>query len=746
MDEKQIPQPCDAWSEMLATAQLDDLPIAERKALANHLLSCPACTAVWTDYCFLQNSMRRLLAAKPLSDLPPSLLQQSREHYPVPKILHFLRMWLARAWPIVLSLLVGLLTFVIGLNVFHLPNGDLKTALVITLLPAIIVSTFILITLKWNDIRFRVQSQRLSSSPSHASREERKKGTPYEQEQAANQDSLLLSSRSLLLKRQKNKKGWRDRSILLPTIMVLTAMMIALLGVSLLSPSLSLTTVTNLQDNGAGSLRQLLADAKSGSIITFAPSLQGNLVLSKELDIEKNVTIVGPNPGQIRISNGHHANVHVHIHQSATVSFSRLTFADSLVSKQSFIYNEGNLTLNTCWVQQNISYDDGGGITNQGGTLTITDSHISQNFASGNGGGINDSNGILTITGSTISSNTAFENGGGISGVNGSVNLGKGTIVSRNQVLHNTSSRGGGIVVLDSLLDITGSTIQENWTPGTGGGISILGSQAFVTSSVIVGNKAERGRELAVEMDSENKKSGLMILGYLTLPPYADSPTFYVGRNQDKIPDIIQGQITYESSRPQIESISVPHNVVGNPAPTQLPPEESTDYRGNINIGAYCQQLGYQTFDDTRPFHLICIDSNRTQKAVDALQICQAQYDQITASRLANYFDPTSWQCYAHARYLGLIASTDIVNFCQSIPSNLRILNNERSTAYDWKCLHRGGTLGYYPIHMDNFPVGLSVTDMCRYVYANQVMPDSFVMDSLTDYNDPFGWACWELP
>src|SRR5258708_22581384 len=52
-------------------------------------------------------------------------------------------------------------------------------------------------------------------------------------------------------------------------------------------------TVTNLNDSGAGSLRQALLDAASGDTITF--SVTGTIVLSgTRLDITKNLTITGP--------------------------------------------------------------------------------------------------------------------------------------------------------------------------------------------------------------------------------------------------------------------------------------------------------------------------------------------------------------------------------------------------------------------------------------------------------------------
>jgi hypothetical protein len=186
---------------------------------------------------------------------------------------------------------------------------------------------------------------------------------------------------------------------------------------------------------------------------------------------------------------------------------------------------------------------------------------------------------------------------------------------------------------------------------------------------------------------------------------------------------------------------------VGTPAPVQRPPEESPDYHGTIDLAKYCQQIGYSRFDDTDPFHLMCIGSGETGIPVDPLQICRQQHpgEHITIDRLADYFDPTSWQCYANAGRLGPIATVqEVDSFCK-FAGNLGIFNNQRSTAYDWKCLHSGGILGHYTISMPSFPVGLSVTDMCSYIYGAHIGQKSLVMDRLTDYHNPGGWECWQL-
>ena len=62
-----------------------------------------------------------------------------------------------------------------------------------------------------------------------------------------------------------------------------------------------LSTVTNTNDSGPGSLRQAITNAANGAVIKFSPKLDGDTITltSGELDISKNITIEGPGAGSI---------------------------------------------------------------------------------------------------------------------------------------------------------------------------------------------------------------------------------------------------------------------------------------------------------------------------------------------------------------------------------------------------------------------------------------------------------------
>lgn len=278
----------------------------------------------------------------------------------------------------------------------------------------------------------------------------------------------------------------------------------------------------------------------------------------------------------------------------------------------------------------------------------------------------------------------------------------------------------------------------------------MLGGQTTMSSSMVFDNTATGGgHDLAVGIGSDPQETNTMLLTDLILPPYSNHPKSYIGSNQDIVKDIIEGSIMYQSSHLEIGSISGKESIGRNPAPNQSPPEKTPNYAGNLDLGKYCQKTytqNYQSSDATNPFQLACIDTKGTKHPVDPLQACQEQYldKNIATDRLVDYFDPASWQCYTNAISLGHANMADhVAAFCQS--NNMNIANNPRTTAYDWKCLHQGGTIGHYPIHLDNFLVGLNVADLCKFVHKNEIAPTSTVMERLVNYNDPGGWECWEL-
>jgi len=262
------------------------------------------------------------------------------------------------------------------------------------------------------------------------------------------------------------------------------------------------THVITLNDHGSGSLSNAIAVANPGSMITFDPRLRGTIPLTRgDLDITKNLKILGPGAGMLSISSSKSNHI-VHVLPGVTVTISDLTFKGSNTS-YSYIYNEGTLTLTNSTVSGNTA-DFGGGITNRGtltlsnstvsgnmatsdgggiyngGTLTLSNSTVSGNMATGVGGGIYNV-GTLTLSNSTVSGNTATGDGGGI--YNG---FGDRLTLSNSTVSGNTATDSGGILNVGTLT-LSNSTVSGNKVTGpnsAGGGILNVGTLTLSNSSV----------------------------------------------------------------------------------------------------------------------------------------------------------------------------------------------------------------------------------------------------------------------
>ena len=229
-------------------------------------------------------------------------------------------------------------------------------------------------------------------------------------------------------------------------------------------------TVTNLNDGGAGSLRNAIDAAVSGDTITFG--VTGTITLtSGELSIGKDLTIDGPGATSLIVSGNNSSRVFSTHH--STVMISGITISDGLVATG---LNQG-----------------GAGILNSIGTLTLDGVVISNNHVPGpdvggervGGGIVNQDQGTLTLSNSTISGNSS-DRGGGIFNSGGPSTM----TVSNSTISGNTADGGGGIVNYGTL-DLSSATVSNNHsTGGTNniGGIASEAGQATLKNTIIANN------------------------------------------------------------------------------------------------------------------------------------------------------------------------------------------------------------------------------------------------------------------
>jgi hypothetical protein len=228
-------------------------------------------------------------------------------------------------------------------------------------------------------------------------------------------------------------------------------------------------TVLNVNDSGAGSLRQAMLDANSAAgpdTIVFHVAVTGTISLATPLPaVSDALQIVGPGAAVLTVSGSNAVRV-FDINAGVTASISGLTVADGRGDDGGGIRNNGTLEVTNATLSHNSAGsglgDDGGGIFN-GGTLILSDSTLSNNSASGGrGGGISNA-GHAVIIKSTFFNNSARD-GGGIS------NEIVATIIN-STISNNSAAMDGGGIFNITTAEVSNSTLSGN--SGTlGGGVS----------------------------------------------------------------------------------------------------------------------------------------------------------------------------------------------------------------------------------------------------------------------------------
>lgn len=259
-------------------------------------------------------------------------------------------------------------------------------------------------------------------------------------------------------------------------------------------------TVTNLNDDGAGSLRQAILDANTSTEAdTINFSVSGTITLDSQLgqltltDSAK-TTINGGNA--ITVSGNNAVRV-FQVNPGATAEFNGLTISGGRANQGRDFYggginNLGALVVNNSTITANTAVRTGG--INNGGrdrdlggnvtsaTLTLNNSTISNNTSS-SGGAIGNV-GTAAINNSTVSGNSGGTNGGAVANDSGTLTL------SNSLLANNSSSSSGGGIVNAGRVNVINSTISGN-SSGSGGGISNFGSgRVDVINSTISGNTA----------------------------------------------------------------------------------------------------------------------------------------------------------------------------------------------------------------------------------------------------------------
>ncbi len=265
-------------------------------------------------------------------------------------------------------------------------------------------------------------------------------------------------------------------------------------------------TVTNLNDTGAGSLRQACTDAASGDTVVFQPGLAGTITFALLINLgTKALTITGNADvsGAPTITlDGNGATRLLNTGAALSLDTLVLSGGSSLGSQGGAIRSTGALTCTDCTFSGNQSglggaiYCDGSGVTCTGctfssnygqgnggaihcgfgsvmGNVTCTACTFEYNFIDGGYGGAITSNGAVTCTDCTFFANS-IDSGGGSggaiyqSGLGNSVNCTNCTFYGNNTFY---GGSGGAIYCQCDGIACTGCTFSNNYALGNGGAI-----------------------------------------------------------------------------------------------------------------------------------------------------------------------------------------------------------------------------------------------------------------------------------
>ena len=195
-------------------------------------------------------------------------------------------------------------------------------------------------------------------------------------------------------------------------------------------------TVTNLNNSGAGSLRQAILDAEDNSssdTIVFAVN-NGTIFLNSELPAitrEDGLTIDGAGQ-KITVSGG--GAVRIMEVDGGTLTLKNLTLINGSAPHGGAIQSNKLLTVINCTFSNNKSAGTGGAIDSNtdDSKLTVVNSTFFGNSAP-RGGGIYNESGEVTITNSTFSGNSATATGN--RGGNSIFNVPGGTVNLQNTIM-----------------------------------------------------------------------------------------------------------------------------------------------------------------------------------------------------------------------------------------------------------------------------------------------------------------------
>ena len=235
--------------------------------------------------------------------------------------------------------------------------------------------------------------------------------------------------------------------------------------------------VTIEADNGAGSLRQIVRDAPTGSTIIFADSVRYITLTSGQIEITKNLTIDGGSDTTRKITISGNDNSRIfYVDTNRTLNINNLILTKGYDTRRNnrgggAVYvGNSRLTATNCNFSENYSYDYGGAISLQENSIcTLTNCNFSENSTTRNAGAIwiNEES-IVIATNCNFNKNSSYNNGGAISLQKNGIC----TLTNCNFIQNSADNMGGAIMANEAIVTATNCNFSEN-SAGTSGAINV---------------------------------------------------------------------------------------------------------------------------------------------------------------------------------------------------------------------------------------------------------------------------------
>ncbi len=271
-------------------------------------------------------------------------------------------------------------------------------------------------------------------------------------------------------------------------------------------------TVSNLNDSGAGSLRQAILDANAAAgADVIQMTAVGTLQLLSALPIiDEALTIQGPGMAQLAVAGG--SSFRVFESTAVPLTITDLTVQNGAPASEAGggIRSLGTLTLTNVAVLSNTTPVRGGGVFVDGESWIVNGRFENNRALGGTGGGLQ-SNGRALVTGTQFISNTSTAQGGGahlatysvvrdvyfehnhslLANGGGLYASGIVTLVNASVISNTAFSDGGGMLAFGQA-NVYNSRFIDNVCADQGGGMYV-GSFLTVKQSIFVGNRGGRG-------------------------------------------------------------------------------------------------------------------------------------------------------------------------------------------------------------------------------------------------------------